>query len=159
MRTGSIVVACGLALTLACTVDELVGSNSFTDGGSQFDGGTPICPGTTADCTPTCGDQVCHVGCSGLHNCVISCSGTSCSFQCQRPEGSTCTPSCAPQQPCTMDCTAVGEDGLSCVMSCQPLQTCEADCHGATCTVACGQLEPATACDGGVYSCSGACPP
>ena len=163
MKAGAIVAACALALALACTVDELVGSNSVADGGHDggppFDGGTPICPGTGADCSPTCGDQVCRAGCTGLHDCVISCSGTSCSFQCQHPEGVSCVPSCAPAQPCTMNCTPVGEEEVDCVMDCAPLQTCAADCHGGTCTVACGQLEPATVCDGGVYSCSGTCPP
>jgi hypothetical protein len=161
MRGTAILAACGLALGAACTVDELVGSNSLADGGSDggFDGGTPICPGTDGTCTPTCGDQVCHAGCTGIHDCLISCSGTSCSFHCERPEGLTCSPTCAPAAPCTMQCTPAGEEAIDCVMQCEPLQTCAADCHNGTCTVACGQLEPATACDGGVYSCSGTCPP
>lgn len=161
-RGGVLFAACVLVLSLACTVDELVGSNALADGGSDggpFDGGTPICPGTGADCTPVCGEQVCHAGCTGIHDCVITCAGTSCSFSCQRPEGLTCAPSCDPATPCTMSCTPAGEEAIDCVMDCNPQQTCAADCHGGTCTVACGQLEPATACDGGVYSCSGSCPP
>jgi hypothetical protein len=163
VRARPVVAACAILLALACTVDEVIGSNARVDGGSDggppFDGGTPICPGTGIDCTPVCGDQVCHVGCTGIHDCLITCSGTSCSFHCERPGGLTCTPTCAPAVPCTMHCTPAGEEGIDCVMDCNPLQTCAADCHGGTCTVACGQLEPATACDGGVYSCSGTCPP
>jgi hypothetical protein len=58
-----------------------------------------------------------------------------------------------------MQCTPTAPETVDCQMSCEPLETCAADCHGGTCTVACGNLEPATACDGGVYSCSGTCPP
>ena len=166
MKSAAIVAACVLALAMACTVDELVGSNALADGGSDggldggppFDGGTPICPGTGSSCTQTCGDQVCHVGCTGLHDCSITCSGTSCSFSCERPEGLTCAPSCEPG-PCSMQCTPSGSEGVDCQMTCEPLQECAADCHGDTCTVACGHLDPATVCDGGVYSCSGTCPP
>ena len=166
MKASAIVAACALVLAMACTVDELVGSNALADGGSDggsdggppFDGGTPICPGTGSDCTQTCGDQVCHAGCTGLQDCLITCSGTTCSFHCEKPEGQTCTPSCEPG-PCSMQCTPSGPEGVDCQMTCEPLQACAADCHGGTCKVACGQLEPATACDGGVYSCSGICPP
>lgn len=163
MRAFPILAACALALAVACTVDELVGSNALsdggnsTDGGNPFDAGTPICPGTGPDCSPVCGDQVCHSGCTDLRDCAISCSGTSCSFQCEH-SGPSCTPSCDPG-PCTLTCTSSGEESLNCSVSCEPLQTCAADCHGGTCVVACGHLEPATACGAGVYSCSGNCPP
>jgi hypothetical protein len=144
-----------LGLALACTVDEVVGSTSLADAG--FDAGSPICPGTGVGCDPVCGAQLCRAGCSGLSDCVITCSGTSCSFECDRPEGLTCTPTCEPG-PCTMSCTPTGEESISCTMNCSPPQICAADCHGGTCKVACGQLEPATICDAGVYSCSDRCP-
>ena len=89
MRAGPVLAACALALAMACTVDELVGSNVLSDGGNSADGGnpvdagTPICPGTGPDCSPVCGDQVCNSGCTDLRDCVISCSGTSCSFRCE----------------------------------------------------------------------------
>jgi len=171
MRAGAILSACALVLAISCTVDELVGSNAVADGGSDggkpdggkpdggpFDAGNPICPGTGLDCNPVCGDQLCHSGCTGVHDCVITCSGTSCSFQCERPEGMSCSPSCEPG-PCTMSCVPTGVEQVQCTMNCSPLQTCAADCHGGTCTVACGQLVPATVCDAGVYSCSESCPP
>ena len=173
MRRGAVLVAgVALALGLACTVDELVGSNLVTDGGSgdggpggggrdggdhgDHDGGTPVCPGTGADCTPVCGSQTCHVGCSELTDCVTSCSGTSCSFTCEAHQ--TCSPSCEPG-PCTLSCVPGIGETIQCSMSCNPAQTCLADCHGGTCTVACGQIDPAVRCDAGVYSCSGACGP
>jgi hypothetical protein len=151
VRAGAAALATAvLTLGMACTVDEVVGSSVV------FDGGTPICPGTAPGCTdPVCGSQVCHVGCTGLTDCLTSCSGTSCSFTCER-QGLTCTPSCDPG-PCTLTCTPNGEQ-LDCTVSCNPLQSRAADCHQGTCTVACGQLQPATACDAGVYSCSGSCP-
>ena len=155
MRVGAVLGVCALALAMACTVDEIVGSNALSDGG--FDGGTPICPGTGADCSPVCGEQVCHSGCTDLHDCVIGCSGTSCSFQCEH-SGPVCTPSCEPG-PCTLNCTSSGEESVACSVTCDPLQACAADCHGGTCVIACGNLEPATRCDAGVYSCSDRCPP
>ena len=151
MRGGAAVLATAiLALGMACTVDEVVGSNSV------FDAGTPICPGTGSGCSPVCGSQVCHVGCAGLTDCLTSCSGDSCSFSCEG-QGQTCTPSCEPG-PCTLSCTPNGEQ-IDCTVTCSPVQSCAADCHQGTCTVACGQLQAATICDGGVYSCSGGCPP
>jgi len=166
MRAGGILAACALVLGLACTVDELVGSNAVTDGGGDggissdgghpFDAGTPVCPGTGPDCVPVCGNQVCHSGCREVRDCAISCSGTSCSFQCEVT--GTCDPSCEPG-PCTMSCRPDGGETFDCVMSCEPQQACAADCHGGTCTVACGDLQPATSCGAGVYSCSGSCPP
>lgn len=163
MRAGPVLAACVLALAMACTVDELVGSNVLSDGGNSADGGnpvdagTPICPGTGPDCSPVCGDQVCNSGCTDLRDCVISCSGTSCSFGCEH-SGPTCTPSCEPG-PCTLHCTSSGEGPLNCSVACEPPQPCAVDCHGGTCVVACGHLEPATACGASVYSCSGSCPP
>jgi len=163
MRAGAILAACTLALAMACTVDELVGSNALSDGGDSgdggdsFDAGTPICPGTGADCTRVCGDQVCNSGCTDLRDCVIECSGTSCSFRCEH-SGPVCQPSCEPG-PCALHCTSSGPESLNCSVSCEPLQMCAADCHGGTCVVACGNLEPATQCGPGVYSCSGSCPP
>ena len=166
MKAAAVVAACALVLPLACTVDEVLGSNALADGGSDggtssdgghpFDAGTPICPGTGPDCSPVCGDQVCHSGCREARDCTVSCSGTTCSFQCEI-SGGICTPSCEPG-PCTMNCTPSGEF-VDCVMSCEPPQSCAADCHGGTCTVACGHLEPATSCGAGVYSCSDSCPP
>ena len=57
------------------TVDEVIGSNVLHDGGTDGggDAGTPICPGTGADCNPVCGSQLCHIGCTGLRNCVTQC--------------------------------------------------------------------------------------
>ena len=159
------VVTVGLAL--ACTVDRLVGENATLDGGAPDggpdggphpgrDGGTPICPGTEPECQPVCGSQICEAGCTGLHDCVLNCSGTSCSFTCEG-SGSSCSPSCEPG-PCQMECGNVAET-VTCTMNCAPPQTCKADCHDGGCTVACGDLVPATVCDAGVYSCSGTCPP
>jgi hypothetical protein len=162
MRAAWLLSALGLALAVGCTVDALVGSNALgdagTDGGSDAgtDAGTPICPGTGPDCQPVCGAQICNAGCTGLEECAISCSGTSCSFSCER-NAQACNPTCDPG-PCRMDCFPAGE-GISCTMTCTPPQTCAADCHNGSCTVACGDLEPATTCDAGVYSCSGTCPP
>ncbi|MGZ3479790.1 MAG: hypothetical protein ACXU81_05540 [Myxococcaceae bacterium] len=148
MRAASL-LALVLALSVGCTVDALVGSN-------VADGGTAICPGTAATCDPVCGAQLCNPGCTGLRDCVTSCTGTSCSFTCERSD-QTCNPSCDPG-PCRMDC-AVAEEQVQCTMVCNPVQTCAADCHDGRCTVACGDLEPATPCGAGVYICSGTCPP
>ena len=162
MRAASLLSALGLALAVGCTVDELVGSNVLgdagTDGGTDAgtDAGTPICPGEESSCSPVCGAQICNAGCTGLQDCVINCSGTSCSFTCERT-AQTCTPTCDPG-PCRMDCSAAGEQ-VHCTMTCSPPQTCAADCHNGACTVACGDLRPAATCDAGVYSCSGSCPP
>ena len=147
MRAGALVLV--LVLAEGCTVDELVGS-------SVTDAGTPLCPGTGATCDAVCGAQLCNAGCAGLHDCVTSCSGTTCSFTCERAD-QACTPSCDPG-PCRMDCVTSGEQ-VQCTMVCNPLQACAADCHDGRCTVACGDLKPATGCDAGVYSCSGTCPP
>ena len=161
MRTGALLAASALALAMGCTVDQIVGSDALSDGGHStdggFDAGTPICPGTGTDCSPVCGDQICRSGCTDLHDCAISCSGTSCSFQCEH-SGPACTASCEPG-PCTLNCTSSGEESVNCSVSCDPLQTCAVDCHGGTCVVACGNLQPATQCGPGVYSCSGSCPP
>jgi hypothetical protein len=160
MRAGAVLSACALALALACTVDEIVGSNALSDGGPDGghpDGGTPICPGTGDDCSPVCGEQICHSGCTDLHDCVIECAGTSCGFRCEH-SGPACTTSCEPG-PCALQCGSSGPESLNCSVTCDPLQTCAVDCHGGTCVVACGNLEPATRCDAGVYSCSDRCPP
>ncbi len=138
-----------LGLALACTVDEVVGSNA-----TAADGGTAVCPGTGSGCDPVCGSQACSLSCTDLQDCVTSCSGTSCSFSCERG-GQTCTPSCA-TGPCQLSCTPNGEL-LDCTTSCNPQQTCVADCHDGGCRVVCGDIRPATTCDGGVYSCSGSC--
>jgi len=157
----ALVAAAVLGLAMACTVDEVVGANVGLDGGADGgpDAGTPICPGTDDSCGSgrVCGSQLCDPGCTGLQDCTVNCSGTSCSFSCER-SGQTCTPVCAPDVPCQMHCATNGER-VDCTMDCSPAQTCAADCHGGTCKVACGQLVPATACDAGVYSCSGTCPP
>lgn len=154
MRAAAVVLtALVLGLAVACTVDEVVGSNGVTDGG------TAVCPGTSpgiCDPAPVCGGQICRVSCTDLQDCVTTCSGTSCTFQCERSV-QTCTPSCDPGA-CSMSCVPNGEQ-IVCTLSCNPQQTCAADCHNGTCTVACGDLKPATTCDGGVYSCSGSCPP
>lgn len=163
MRGWAVLCACALGLAMACTVDAVIGSDALsdggnsTDGGNPFDGGTAICPGTGADCSPVCGEQICHSGCTDLRDCVIECSGTSCSFQCEH-SGPACTPSCEPG-PCVLHCGSSGPESLNCSVSCDPPQGCAVDCHGETCVVACGNLEPATRCDAGVYSCSESCPP
>ena len=161
MSARSLLAVGVLALAMACTVDEVVGSNALSDGGNPDggnpDGGTPICPGTGADCSPVCGEQVCHSGCTDLRDCSIECSGTSCSFRCEH-SGPDCTPSCEPG-PCTLHCDSSGPESLNCSVTCNPSQTCAVDCHGETCVVACGNLELATRCDAGVYVCSDRCPP
>ena len=144
---GLLVAALVLGLAMACTVDEVVGSN--------VDAGTAICSGTGSTCDPVCGAQLCRAGCSELSDCVTSCSGTSCSFSCER-SGQTCSPTCDPG-PCQLSCVPNGEL-VDCTVSCNPLQSCAVDCRGGQCTVACGDLKPATTCDAGVYSCSGSCP-
>jgi hypothetical protein len=157
-RAAAILSSLALGLALACTVDQVVGSNVATDGGTDGgpDAGTPICPGSDATCDPVCGSQICQAGCTGIHDCIVNCSGTSCSFSCER-DALTCSPTCDPG-PCQMSCVNNGEQ-VDCTMDCNPAQTCKADCHNGLCTVACGELSPATICDAGVYSCSGSCPP
>lgn len=141
--------ALAVALAMACTVDEVVGSNATADGG------TAICPGTGPSCDPVCGAQLCRAGCSQLHDCVGACSGTSCSFSCEGA-GQTCNATCDPG-PCRIDCPVTGET-VTCTVSCSPAQDCRADCHGGACSVVCGAIRPAATCDAGVYSCSGSCP-
>jgi len=145
-----------LGVTVACTVDEVVGSNVRADGGT--DAGTPICPSSgPGTCDPVCGDQICRTGCTDIHDCETSgCSGSTCTFRCERGT-QACSPGCDPGA-CSISCIPSGEN-YDCTVSCNPLQTCAVECRGGTCTVACGNLTPATTCDAGVYSCTGACPP
>ena len=169
-RLAVAVSALTVGFVLACTVDRVVGENATLDGGPDggpdsgtdggpgpTDGGTPICPGSEATCDPICGTQTCSSGCTALSDCVINCSGTSCSFTCERNSPS-CSPATCDPGPCQIDCTNVAET-VNCSMTCNPAQTCKADCHNGKCTVACGQLTPATVCDAGVYTCSESCPP
>jgi hypothetical protein len=163
-RMAVAVSAVTVGLALACTIDRVVGENVTTDGGPDggpdggTDAGTPVCPGTASDaCQPICGTQTCHAGCIALSDCIIDCTGTSCSFTCER-NSQSCSPTTCEPGPCWMDCADAGE-AIHCNMNCNPAQTCKAGCHDGQCTVACGDLSPATSCDAGVYSCSGTCPP
>jgi len=146
--------ALGLGLGMACTVDELVGSSSITDGG------TPICRGEgPGPCDAVCGAQHCRTSCTGVADCDVHCDGGDCVLSCEA-QAQSCSSTCDPG-PCQGGpCVQAGED-MRCPVSCNPEQACAFDCHGGSCTLVCGDVRQAAVCDAdaGVYSCSGSCPP
>ena len=140
---------------VGCSVDQLVGLSA--DGGTteeQACADVCQCPEGQPSCGYVCGNQVCSIsGCLGLGDCQGTCDGGVCRFSCEAPLD--CNPTCS-AGPCTPDCTH-GER-VSCSFSCTPSQACAIHCSETACTVVCGELQPARGCDGGVYTCSAACP-
>ena len=142
-------------VVLGCTVDQLVGQTDGGSSGPRVCADTCTCAGSGSSCDFVCGAQFCQLACAEISDCRGSCDGGICDFHCEATPG--CNPTCS-TGPCTTNCTRPTPETISCTLSCTPTQDCAIDCRENTCTMACGALRPATACDAGFYTCSADCP-
>jgi len=131
-------VLLALGLAVACTVDEVVGSNSSPPVPSLAclpDGGNCVC-----------GTDRCQVGCGASSSChTEDCGGSHCGVECEGG-GSACDGSCSPGT-CTVSC---GLDGR-CTVNCTAALDCRSKCGQGGSTIVCGHpVDVPAACDAGI---------